>query len=173
MEQERDPRVDDQGTANTTQSISRDQLRAGDADRKKVADRLKVAVDEGRLDLDEYDERLTAAYAAKTYGELALLTADLPPPKSAELATTSTMRPADIHDIEIGDHGERYHAYRMHRGWRPWSPWRPWIMVSLITISIWFFSLGHHRFWPGFVIVLWGVMLARTIAFGGWRRPYH
>ena len=53
-------------------------LRAGDADRERVAERLRTALDEGRLNLYEYDDRLREAYAAKTYGELDALLADLP-----------------------------------------------------------------------------------------------
>jgi len=53
-------------------------VRAGDADRKAVADQLKTALDEGRLDLHEYDERLQRAYAAKTYADLDGLLDDLP-----------------------------------------------------------------------------------------------
>ncbi|RKT57572.1 cell wall-active antibiotic response 4TMS protein YvqF [Saccharothrix australiensis] len=52
-------------------------MRASDADREKVARLLQQAHGEGRLDLHELDERLGAVYAAKTYGELAPLTADL------------------------------------------------------------------------------------------------
>ncbi|HKN99947.1 MAG TPA: DUF1707 domain-containing protein, partial [Pseudonocardiaceae bacterium] len=58
----------------------RDLIRASDADRTVVADRLRAALDEGRLTLSEYDERLRLAYAAVTYGDLAPLTADLPAP---------------------------------------------------------------------------------------------
>lgn len=53
------------------------QMRASDADRQKVAELLQRAHGDGRLDLVELDERLAAAYAAKTYGELVPLTADL------------------------------------------------------------------------------------------------
>lgn len=55
-----------------------DAVRASDADRTAVADRLRVALDEGRLGVDEYDERLRLAYAAVTYADLKPLTADLP-----------------------------------------------------------------------------------------------
>jgi hypothetical protein len=55
-------------------------LRAADADRQATADRLRVAADEGRLDLDEYDQRLRLAYAATRYADLYRLTADLPAP---------------------------------------------------------------------------------------------
>ena len=56
----------------------RSRLRISDADRHRVAELLREAAGEGRLDIDELDERLEAAYAAKTYGDLVPLTADLP-----------------------------------------------------------------------------------------------
>jgi hypothetical protein len=52
--------------------------RAADADREAVAERLRIAAGDGRIDLAELDERLTQAYAAKTYGQLEALVADLP-----------------------------------------------------------------------------------------------
>lgn len=52
--------------------------RASDADREQVVETLREAASEGRLDLDEFEERMTAAYAARTYGELDRLTRDLP-----------------------------------------------------------------------------------------------
>jgi hypothetical protein len=55
-------------------------VRAGNADREQVVTRLHTAFAEGRLDVGELDERLAAAYAAKTLGELVPLTADLPEP---------------------------------------------------------------------------------------------
>ena len=53
-------------------------LRISDDDRHKVAEVLRQAAGEGRIDLEELDERLEATYAAKTYGELVPITADLP-----------------------------------------------------------------------------------------------
>jgi hypothetical protein len=53
-------------------------LRVSDADRHRVAELLRQAAGEGRLDLEELEERLEAAYRAKTYGDLVPLTADLP-----------------------------------------------------------------------------------------------
>jgi hypothetical protein len=55
-------------------------LRASDADRERVADRLREAVAQGQISMDELDERLEATYAAKTFGELVPVTADLPAP---------------------------------------------------------------------------------------------
>lgn len=54
------------------------ELRASDADRDRVAEILRDALAEGRLGMEEFDERLEAAYQARTYGELVPLTADLP-----------------------------------------------------------------------------------------------
>ncbi|MEU6117965.1 DUF1707 domain-containing protein [Streptomyces sp. NPDC047117] len=56
----------------------RPELRASDADRDRVAEILRDALAEGRLRMEEFDERLEAAYEARTYGELEPLTADLP-----------------------------------------------------------------------------------------------
>ena len=58
----------------------RDHLRAADVDRSYVADILKKAVDEGRLTLSEYDERLQHTYSARTYGDLDKVILDLPRP---------------------------------------------------------------------------------------------
>ncbi|WP_405492472.1 DUF1707 domain-containing protein [Streptomyces sp. NBC_00096] len=59
------------------------ELRASDADRERVVDRLRDAVAEGRLDMDEFEERLEAAYTSRTYAELEPLTRDLPAPGAA------------------------------------------------------------------------------------------
>lgn len=53
-------------------------LRASDADRDRVAEVLRAAAADGRLSLDELDERLDRLYAAKTYGELEPVVEDLP-----------------------------------------------------------------------------------------------
>jgi len=55
-------------------------MRAADADRHQIADHLKAALDEGRLTLGEYDDRVRQAYAARTYAELMVLVTDLPAP---------------------------------------------------------------------------------------------
>jgi hypothetical protein len=54
------------------------ELRVSDQDRHKVAEVLREAAGEGRIDLEELDERLEATYAARTYGDLVPITADLP-----------------------------------------------------------------------------------------------
>jgi hypothetical protein len=56
----------------------RDESRAADTDRIQVAQLLTDAAAQGRLELSEYEDRLTKAYAATTYQELDRLQADLP-----------------------------------------------------------------------------------------------
>jgi hypothetical protein len=58
--------------------VSDDGMRASDSDREKVAEILRTAYAEGRLSLDEFDDRTTAAYASRTWGDLRGLTSDLP-----------------------------------------------------------------------------------------------
>jgi DUF1707 SHOCT-like domain len=53
-------------------------LRASDADRESVAERLRRAAGEGRILAEELEERLEAVFAARTYGELDAVVADLP-----------------------------------------------------------------------------------------------
>jgi hypothetical protein len=66
------------------------QLRIGDAERHQVAEILREAAGEGRLDLDELDARLEATYAARTYADLVPITLDLP----AHPHPTPAVRPA-------------------------------------------------------------------------------
>ncbi|WP_030172549.1 DUF1707 SHOCT-like domain-containing protein [Spirillospora albida] len=61
-------------------------MRASDHDRDRVAQILRDAAGDGRLTLEELDERLDAVYAAKTYAELEPLTLDLPVPGTAHAA---------------------------------------------------------------------------------------
>lgn len=69
-------------------------MRASDSDREKVVQILGAAYTEGRLGLDEFDDRTTAAYAAKTWGELRELTSDLPAGSSLE-GPQATAPPAE------------------------------------------------------------------------------
>src|SRR5437764_1208017 len=53
-------------------------MRVSDSDREQAADVLREAAGQGRISLDELEERLESAYAAKTYADLAAVTHDLP-----------------------------------------------------------------------------------------------
>ncbi len=64
--------------------------RASDAEREAVVARLRNAAGEGRLTVEELDERIDAAYAATTRAELEPLTADLP---DTPMATATTASP--------------------------------------------------------------------------------
>jgi Domain of unknown function (DUF1707) len=73
-------------------------IRASDQDRDSVAELLSEACAVGRLSREELDDRATAAYSAKTQGELRDLTADLPRPVArtdlpSETVALSRMRP--------------------------------------------------------------------------------
>ncbi|MET9908803.1 DUF1707 domain-containing protein [Streptomyces sp. NPDC006476] len=73
-----------------TEDAAVPELRASDADRERVAEVLRDALAEGRLDMEEFEERLEATYKARTYGELTPITRDLPvagvtPPPSVSL----------------------------------------------------------------------------------------
>ncbi|MBD3005671.1 DUF1707 and DUF2154 domain-containing protein [Streptomyces sp. 5-10] len=67
-------------------------MRASDAERERIAEVLREAVAEGRLDMEEFEERLSAAYEARTHGQLEPLVRDLPVPGGAAPAPPT---PAD------------------------------------------------------------------------------
>ncbi|MER6357418.1 DUF1707 domain-containing protein [Streptomyces sp. NPDC001634] len=69
---------DDQGLTPRAPRTPVPELRASDADRERVAEVLRDALAEGRLDMEEFEERLEATYKARTYGELTPITRDLP-----------------------------------------------------------------------------------------------
>jgi Domain of unknown function (DUF1707) len=58
--------------------MSDNSIRASDVDREVVVATLRDAYTAGRLTLEEFDERTSAAYASKTWGDLRKLTGDLP-----------------------------------------------------------------------------------------------
>src|SRR5689334_2856422 len=60
-------------------AAGRYQLRAGHAEREQAVESLKDAFVDGRLTMDELDARAGRALVARTYAELAVLTADIPP----------------------------------------------------------------------------------------------
>lgn len=73
-------------------------MRVSDQERHAVAEVLRQAAGEGRIDLDELDERLASAYGAKTYAELVPLTADLPvhPPVTGVRPAQPAVQPAPV-----------------------------------------------------------------------------
>jgi hypothetical protein len=91
-------------------------MRVSDADRQRVADVLRDAAGEGRLDLDELEERLELTWQAKTYGELVPITLDLqatgpvphphPHPGAAPVRRTPSSVPAVGHNSSVAIMGE-------------------------------------------------------------------
>ncbi|HET8561330.1 MAG TPA: DUF1707 domain-containing protein [Marmoricola sp.] len=74
------------------------QQRISDADRHQVAEILRHAAGDGRIDLDELDQRLEATYAAKTYADLVPITRDLPvaAPSATVARAPEVARPAVV-----------------------------------------------------------------------------
>jgi hypothetical protein len=102
-------------------------LRTSDTEREKVATILRAAMTEGRLTLEEGEERLGSAYAAKYRDELLPLTADLPDGGRRALADTPQARDATRRDV------------RRHAGF---------VFVLAFTLTgLWVLS-GAHFFWP-------------------------
>ena len=135
-------------------------LRAADSDRTAVATVLGEHMAAGRLTVEEYEDRLARAYAAKTYGDLDALTVDLPSTAPAPRVAAGATRSS-----EVVPHG---------RGVQPHA-WQAWVRTSLIVVSIWVItSLASWQliyFWPIWVIGPWGaVLLSQTIGGGGRNR---
>lgn len=79
-------------TSHVPEPIDPRQLRVSDNEREQVAERLREAAGEGRLGLDELEDRITAVYTAKTYAELEPITRDLPASTGAGPAAAPAAR---------------------------------------------------------------------------------
>ncbi len=136
-------------------------LRAADADRAAVAAQLGEQMSAGRLTVAEYDERLARAYAARTYGELETLTADLPRPAAQPPAPAPAALGA-VHGVP---------AYGWSGGPSRAAAWRNWAATAVIVLTVWVATVigsGELQYpWPIWVIGPWGaVLLAQTIGRG-------
>src|SRR5919202_7133873 len=101
-------------------------LRAADSDRQAVAAALGRHLSDGRLTVEEYDERLAKAYAARTYGDLDGLVADLP--RSTPPRPVPQHAPAPVG----GGCAPRSGQVR--------GAWASWLTVAVIVTAIWLFS---------------------------------
>lgn len=85
-------------------------MRISDADRQRVAEVLRDAAGEGRIDLDELDERLELTWGARTYADLVPITADLEAAPQVSPLTPSVPRaggvPAVGHASSVAIMGE-------------------------------------------------------------------
>jgi hypothetical protein len=136
--------------------MGREEMRAADADRQAVADALKTALDEGRLDLHEYDERLQQAYAAKTYGDLDGLLDDLPVAAGVPVQVPA---PAPVAPQAREDATRRWLLH----------VWSSYVPTVAITVAIWVVSSlaagDPLYFWPVWVAGPWGLVLIwQTVA---------
>jgi uncharacterized protein DUF1707 len=118
-------------------------VRASDAEREDVSRQLSAHAAAGRLTPQELDERLDAAYAARTNGELMRLLEDLPaaPARRAEDPARAVAR-----------------ARLAHRAGAA-------AIASLLCVGIWAAAGASGSFWPIWVILVAAVGLARE----GWR----
>lgn len=141
-------------------------LRVSDRERQVAADRLRAAHDEGRLDLFEYDNRLSQAYASATYAELDRLFDDLPPVVRATPAPSAATparrarepRPAARSGLPI--------ALKIL--------WTIYATVLAINLVVWtLVSLGNgdaDYFWPAWLLVPGAALTAVTVSVQAFRR---
>jgi len=112
-----------------------DQMRASDADREQVAQVLHNALSEGRITVNELEERLTTVYAAKTIADLKPVTIDLPSAGGA--IQPAQTRALGFPDNRIGGH--------------PGSPVSIGIMSGAARKGSWVLPQQHNSFafWGG------------------------
>jgi hypothetical protein len=126
-------------------------MRAGDVDREQVLDRLRIAHAEGRLDLDEFDERITATFAARTYADLGAITVDLPGEPPSPPSVTTPAEPGPLQDLDALPERDLRGAVI------------GWAGASVTTIAIWAMScIATASFvypWWIWVAGPWGLVL--------------
>jgi hypothetical protein len=131
--------------------MGREDMRAGDSDRQAVADQLKAALNEGRLDLSEYDERLQKTYGAKTYGDLQGLLDDLPgtvPPAQSQVQSY----PAAAAPPAPSGAPQDQSTGRSAATWV--GPYAGLIVVCTIIWAISSVSAGHLTYyWPVWMLI--------------------
>jgi hypothetical protein len=129
-------------------------LRAADADRHQIAAQLKSALDEDRLTLGEYDDRVRDAYAARTYAELLPLVADLPKPglSAAEISARRT--------AELNREARRLPMALM-------VLWTIWGAVTAVNLVVWVLVAVTSGFdlypWPVWLLVPGAALFAATV----------
>jgi hypothetical protein len=99
------PQSGNGGQGDLPATVAGGELRASHADRDQVVELLRVAAGDGRLSPEELDDRLERALTARTYAELAVLTADLPATPGAAVAPagagTASATPKDLIRIHV------------------------------------------------------------------------
>ena len=136
-------------------------LRASDAEREHHAELLREHAAQGRLTVDELDERLDRVYAARTHGELRPVVADLPSPE-----THGELRPvvADLPSPEAPRNARRRPSMRPEVV--------AYVAVNLMLIVIWA-ATGAGYFWPIWPLLGWGLGLIGPCSRAFHRRSPH
>jgi len=136
-------------------------IRASDQDRDRTANLLREHHAVGRLDAEEFSERLDKVFVAKTMGDLEALTADLPAVDPYPLPTSSLP-----HQYRGGGGALPASSVlgAMSRGHGRFSPawqaaWGSWFGVALLMSVIWLLT-GAGYPWPLWVIGPWGAIMA-------------
>lgn len=119
-------------------------LRASDEDREQLIAELNEHAVAGRLTTEELEERLRAAYTARTTGELDALRRDLPP-TSGQMARAHAARRAQLTRRLIQQTGGSMTAF-------------------VICAAIWLVSGAHGQFWPAWVLIA----VVATVVRSGW-----
>ena len=129
-------------------------MRAADTDRHQVAEQLKAALDEGRLSLAEYDDRVREAYAARTYAELLVLIDDLPR-AGMSAADVNAQRAAEL----------KREARRMPMALM--VLWTIWGAVAAVNVVVWLIVAATTGFdlylWPVWLLVPGAALAAVTV----------
>jgi hypothetical protein len=140
----------------TDMDYNRGRMRASDSDRQEVLDRLRGALDEGRLKMDEYLERMESASEAMTYGELMPICDDLPQTKSPALknAAAPARKPAPAIDTR-GFFGSLPLPLKIL-----WFIWGSVVALNVVIYVLVAATAGHGVYpWPLWVAGPWGVVL--------------
>jgi hypothetical protein len=144
-------------------------MRVGDAERDAAATRLREHFAAGRLTLDEFRDRLAAAFAATTSRELGLVTADLPyngisPTRAARTsgARTSGARTSDARSSAGGGGRRRHHQPHAPRSRRTRLRFRSRLLLACAAIAaLWLLigiSLPHNGLLIAALLLMLGLM---------------
>ncbi|MEV5827734.1 DUF1707 domain-containing protein [Spirillospora sp. NPDC052242] len=144
-------------------------LRIGDAERDAVVVALHDHFAAGRLDRAELDERMDAALAAKTRGDLRALVRDLPPPHGLPEAAQDRPRPAPVPgQVPWGHPGLMYAGpHRVHRDGHRHGPPSPAFPLLLGVFLVLTFTVGAGTGLLavlGVAMVVWLARAARLAA---------
>jgi hypothetical protein len=122
-------------------------MRVGDAERNQVADALSQHFSDGRLDATELRERLDRAMGAKTRGDLAGLTTDLPPlvpPPAPPPRRRRVVLWMALALLFVAVSAPWHYV-----GW-PWMVRVPWLLLAVVALLVWGRARrhDHHRSLP-------------------------